>query len=483
MPTKLTTKPLLTLLALLLALTLPACSPHVDISYDTEPPTLDESELPNAADVARPEDQTDYRALAYAVFENAPVASADDFTYTKDENGITLTAYTGEGGVLILPDVIEEAKVVALGDALFKDNTALTALAIPDSVERIGAELLSGCRSLQVLKTPQLGQTRTSAQYLAYFFGAASPQSGAFKIGSSLDTVILSEACTRLDAQAFYSCYRLIMVILPETLREIGSYAYSGCSSLKYTNLPDGLTTLGDGALSDCTSLLSLTLPDSLTSIGSGVLMGCTDLIELSVPYLGSTPTQSAHFGYFFGAEAYTWNADFVPATLRYVTVRGGDIPNYAFYECENLYDVRLPDTCQSIGVRAFHGCHSLLSVELPDSVTHVGDMAFSDCRWLTTVHLGTGLVEIGMQTFMDCINLTSIELPVGITMLPPSLFAGCKRLTTVTLSDALTTVDDAVFRHCISLSDVRTLSGQALRADAVDVGRDNDVLLACLIP
>ena len=460
-------------------LSLSACS-AADADFPTSTPTLSDSELPNTTPPVRPTDTTDYKALAYAVFTDVPAALAADFTYETTEGGIKLTAYVGQGGTVVIPDKIDGTPVVALGDELFRDNTAITALYIPDTVTEIGASLLAGCKSLQVLRTPQMAKTRKDAQYLAYLFGGTSAQNGAFKIGSALDTVILSDSFTTLDSKAFFGCYRLIMVILPENIAEIGSYAFNGCSSLKYVNLPDTLTTLGEGALSECTALRSLTIPDSVTLIGLGLLMDSTSLVELSVPFVGQTASENNYLGYLFGAKAYTWNTSFVPSSLAYLTVRHSDIANYAFYECDDLFSVTLPSDCQSIGVRAFHGCRTLLEIDLPDSITHIGDMAFSDCKSLTSITLSDNLCEIGMQTFMDCINLTNITIPQGVTMLPPSLFAGCKRLQTVTVGDALTTVDDAVFRHCISLTAFCTADGTPVDAARVDIGRDNNALMAC---
>lgn len=473
------------LLALLLIFALSACSVTPNVTYGDAMPSLSDDELPDPQEMAPPDDITDYPALAAAVFEGVDVVPASELTYQSTVGGICLTAYNGEREVIVLPDAIDGTPVVALGDAMFKGNTTIKAISIPNSVQTIGKELLNGCRSLQVIKTPQMGETRTSDGFLAYLFGGSSAELGAFKIGSALDTVILTDQVSTLSPLAFYGAYRLIMVILPDTLTSVGNYAFSGCSALKYAALPEGVTTIGEGAFSDCTSLTSFTVPDSVQSIGCGAFMDCKSLISLSIPFTGESADsqENTHFGYIFGAEAYVFNSDFLPAALRYVTVRHGDLANYAFYECDQVYLVTLPEDCKQIGVRTFHGCSSLLSVALPDTVTHIGDMAFSDCVWLNKITFGKGIVEIGMQAFMGCINLKEITLPASLTMLAPSTFAGCKRLRSVTLGDALTTVDDAVFRNCISLSEVKNADGSKPSASKLAIGNDNDALILCLNP
>ena len=55
-------------------------------------------------------------------------------------------------------------------------------------------------------------------------------------------------------------------------------------------------------------------------------------------------------------------------------------IGNSAFYSCDSLTSVSIPDSVTSIGDRAFFCCISLTSVTIPDSVTSIGDGAFLFC-------------------------------------------------------------------------------------------------------
>lgn len=449
------------------------------VSYPDTTPTLSDDELPTPEQTTD-RDTTDYVTLATSDFAAASPAPSDDFSYEKTDDGLILTDYHGDGGVVVIPKVIDGLPVVALSDELFRDNTALCALSIPDSVRTIGENLLTGCRSLRVLQTPQLGSTRTSDQFLAYLFGGTTPQNGAFKIGSALDTVILTGDLDVLDSQAFYSCYRLMMILLPDSLEEIGSFALAGCTNLKYVKLPDTLRVIGDGAFYDCETLGEMVVPDAVTRIGLGAFAGCSSLTFLDVPFVGESANTNNHIGYIFGAEVYTFQRGYMPTKLRHISVRHGDIPDYAFYECDHLYQIDLPSDCSAIGVRAFHDCASLLSITLPDGVTTIADMAFSDCRWLSTVHMGSSVREIGMQAFMNCINLTELTLPQGITKLAPSLFANCKRLVSVTVGGELTHVGAAVFRHCISLTAFQTEDHVPVDANAVQIEKDNDALIRC---
>ena len=72
-----------------------------------------------------------------------------------------------------------------------------------------------------------------------------------------------------------------------------------------------------------------------------------------------------------------------------------------------------------SIREYAFYNCDFLTSVTIPDSVTSIGDYAFYSCSILTSVIIGNGVTSIGSWAFDSCSGLKSITM---LSTTPPTI-------------------------------------------------------------
>jgi hypothetical protein len=120
-----------------------------------------------------------------------------------------------------------------------------------------------------------------------------------------------------------------------------------------------------------------------------------------------------------------------------------------AFYDCENLSDLRVPDGVAQIGIRAFSGCRSLAdpdgfvvvrnvlysyhgaggAITLPDGVTTVSKMAFCRLDTLTAVTVPAGVTGIGGAAFYSCTQLETVSLPASVVSVGPEAFRWCDKL------------------------------------------------------
>ena len=83
-----------------------------------------------------------------------------------------------------------------------------------------------------------------------------------------------------------------------------------------------------------------------------------------------------------------------------------------------------------SIGEKAFYNCQTLISISIPNSITSIYAYAFSNCISLKSISLSTNLSYIGEYAFYGCSRLSSINIPVSVTYIGKDAFSNCCDLT-----------------------------------------------------
>ena len=133
-----------------------------------------------------------------------------------------------------------------------------------------------------------------------------------------------------------------------------------------------------------------------------------------------------------------------IPETVVHesVSYRVTSIGEGAFYQCESLKSIIIPDTVTSIGDGAFCDCESLTNITIPDCVTSIGDCALKECSSLTTITIPNGITSIGEGTFSYCKSLKSITIPNGITSIGEGIFCSCESLTNIVVARGNTIYD-----------------------------------------
>ena len=86
-----------------------------------------------------------------------------------------------------------------------------------------------------------------------------------------------------------------------------------------------------------------------------------------------------------------------IPESVTYngIAYSVTSIGERAFYECEDLKSIDLPEGLTSIGKSAFYECESLTSIDLPDDLTSIGELAFGGCENLKSIDLPEGLTRV----------------------------------------------------------------------------------------
>ena len=130
-------------------------------------------------------------------------------------------------------------------------------------------------------------------------------------------------------------------------------------------------------------------------------------------------------------------------------------IGDSAFWGCESLSSINIPNSVTYIGNDAFLSCKSLNSINIPNSVTNIGNRAFKGCDSLKRINIPNSVTYIGRCAFSGCKSLTNINIPDSVTNIGDYAFWGCKSLTSINIPDSVTNIGDDAFDGCVSLTNI----------------------------
>ena len=264
----------------------------------------------------------------------------NDFSYVISTDGKTayVEAYRGTAKEVTIPEKIQGAVITGIGNDAFNTehhtdyNTAITKVTIPNTVTSIGDS-------------------------------------------------------------AFINCTKLESISFPTALKTIGAYAFYNCDSLTNVVVPEGVTSIGEYAFADCDKLASITLPKSLKTLGTNALTADPALKDIFYQSGQQDWRELEYYGYNSEKTTVHFAEDASP--LRWVVEDGKAI----VIDCLETAagDLVIPDTLDGAPVteiryNAFYGCNKLTSVTIPEGVTTIGSYAFNNCTSLTSVTLPKSL-------------------------------------------------------------------------------------------
>ena len=128
----------------------------------------------------------------------------------------------------------------------------------------------------------------------------------------------------------------------------------------------------------------------------------------------------------------------------------------------------------------AFFQCENITSVYIPDSVTKLGTSVFYSCVNLERVCLSANLETLSSLSFFNCKKLKNIELPSGLNKIDSGAFEKCASLEEIELPDSLTSLNLRAFDECEGIKRivipqfVEYLTSHALNMEEIIVHPDN---------
>lgn len=215
-------------------------------------------------------------------------------------------------------------------------------------------------------------------------------------------------------------------------------YQYEGTdTNIVVPDTIDGrkVTVLGNSTFQYCTQasdIESVTLPDSLTTIEKNAFYNCEKLKSVTIPQNVSSIGLAA---FVEGLSESSLTEIKVDPENPYFSEKDGvvfskDGTKLIVFPSGRSGDYQIPDGTVSVGDYAFYYCVNVSSITVPGSVRSLGEGAFGNCSSLTKAVLNEGLEEIGEYAFQSSSGIRDIIIPASVKSVGKNglcLSSGCR--------------------------------------------------------
>jgi len=485
--------------------------------------------------------------LGSGVFMECTGLSRFEGPYATDDGRFLIigdTAYGFAPKGIVNVTIPENVRVIA--PALFQWCYDIKKVQLPSQLVEIGSHAFYWTFIEEFSTLPESLETIGGGAFICFrttsFKGKFASEDGRFLVHDGelkgvacygMEKLVIPEGVTALGAQVITG-FGIKKLVLPASLETIKTYAISQCSNLTELTVLAQTVPNGSPNLADKTQLIYVpassvedyksswsTYADRIRAIpeeaqpNNEIWYTSTDgniVIPNNTDYFGANIVSNT---YMNGKGVICFDSD--------VTMIGDEsIHNstYApFSDKSTLLTVQLPETVEKIGFCAFYDCNNLCEIRLPKHLSFCGSsilensaisslyfpetdningnpvylaknlMSFSgpyassDGRLLvrnnvvlsfapagiTSYSIPEGITEIGSRGFSNSTELISLAFPSTLTIIGAQSFVGCRSLSSIIIPESVTKIEVSAFHSCYSLESVYIPQGTYLSSGVFD--------------
>lgn len=318
--------------------------------------------------------------------EDGVKAKLDDNELSSTDDTIVLTGYTGTATELVIPEAVRGViKIVGIASSCFANNTNLTKVTLPDTIETIEGTSFTNMTNLTQMNLPeQTVVSPGSFNGTQYLLDTYVKNEGALNIVNNnaiysinkaniTDTVTIPEGIVSIPDNCFSGVTSLTDIVFSSSVEEIGQNAFKG-TSLVDVNLPKTIHEVGTGAFGSIKTLRSFTTFDieqgientdevySEMTMTGAILSGSTENLEI-VAYPGETTLKT-----FLG----TANAP----KLTTVYVDATNVVADCFKDFPNLTTLGLANSVKIVNEGAFDNLSNITTF-YPNSYSQKSNLGY----------------------------------------------------------------------------------------------------------
>lgn len=174
---------------------------------------------------------------------------------------------------------------------------------------------------------------------------------------------------------------------------KIAGLAYYGSKDMENYTMPSAITDIGKFSFAR-SNISSISIPDGVKNIGYGAFYHCDNLTDVSIP--ASVDSVDA---YAFENTPYLKNFKSNLSGNNFLVVGDGLLLAYNGVDSK----VIIPDGVKKICAGSFLDNSDMEAVYIPSSVESIEPDAFRGCSKLNVIEGASGVTNIGDRAFMGC--------------------------------------------------------------------------------